>query len=95
MTRRPRPTRPPSRLVPAVLAIAIAAVGFAMLMVRLEAIREGYRLSALRLEIAKLQDQHRALRLKVAELSSHERLRALAPEVHLGPPARGQVAMMP
>jgi cell division protein FtsL len=97
MTRRgrPRPTRPPSRLVPAVLAIAIAAVGFAMLMVRLEAIREGYRLSALRLEIAKLEDEHRKLGLKVAELSSHERLRALAPVLHLGPPQPGQVVMMP
>ncbi len=97
MTRRPRPrpTRPPSRLVPAVLAIAIAAVGFSMLMVRLEAIREGYRLSALRLEIAKLLDEHRVLRLKTAELSSHERLRALAPEFHLGPPAHGQMVTMP
>jgi cell division protein FtsL len=95
MTRRPRPTRPPSRLVPALLAIAIAVVGFATLIIRLETTREGYRLSALRAEIAKLEDEHRALRLKVAELGSHDRLRALAPGLHLGPPMQGQVVMMP
>jgi cell division protein FtsL len=97
MTRRsrPRPTLPPSRLAPAMLGIAIAAVGFATLIVRLEATREGYRLSALRGEIAKLEDEHRALRLKVAELGSHDRLRALAPGLHLEPPSAGQVVMMP
>jgi cell division protein FtsL len=94
MSGRVRPSKQPSRLVPAILAIAIAAMGFGTLMVRLETTREGYRLSALGAEIAKLEDQNRALRLKVAELSSHQRLRSLAAQFHLGPPARGQVVTL-
>jgi cell division protein FtsL len=95
VSRRPQPSRPRSRLVPAVLVVAIAAVGFAMLMVRLEATEEGYRLSALNAEIAALRERNRALRLKAAELSSHERLRALAPRYDLAPPAQGRVVEMP
>jgi len=95
MTRRVKPSRPPSRLVPAVLGFAIAAVGFATLMIRLEVTREGYRLSALSADIARLEDQNRTLKLKAAELSSHQRLRALAPQFHLAPPGRGQVLMIP
>jgi hypothetical protein len=54
MTRRTRPSAPPSKLIPAVLAVAIVATGFAVLMVRLEVTQEGYRLSSLRMEIRKL-----------------------------------------
>ena len=95
MSARVKPTRRPSRIVPTVLGVLIAIVGFATLMVRLEVTQEGYRLSTLHEEIARLQDENRALRLTAAQLSSHERLRALAPKYHLGPPARGQVVMLP
>ena len=64
-------------------------------MVRLEATREGYRLSALRQEIAQLDDQNRGLRLKAAQLSAHERLRAQAGRYQLAPPAAGQVVVIP
>ncbi len=95
MKVRPKPTRRPSKLVPAVLGMLIAAVGFTTLMVRLELTREGYRLSALHEEIARLQDTNRGLRLEAAQLSSQGRLRALAPRYHLAPPGRGQVVMLP
>lgn len=95
MSARVKPTRRPSRLVPALLGIMIVLVGFATLMVRLEVTREGYRLPALHDEISRLQDENRALRLTAAELSSHDRLRALAPQYHLAPPGRGQVVMLP
>jgi cell division protein FtsL len=95
MKRRVRPARPPGRLVPAILIVAIAAVGFAMLMIRLEVTQEGYRLSALDAEILSLQNSNRNLRLKAAELASHERLRSLAPRYNLAPPAPGSVVVMP
>lgn len=95
MKRRARPTRQPSRLVPAILFVAIAAVGFAMLMIRLEVTQEGYRLSSLASDIATLQDQNRNLRLKAAELSSHQRLSDLAPRYGLAAPAPGSVVVMP
>jgi cell division protein FtsL len=95
MRPKAKPSRPPSRLVPALLAMMTAAVGFATLMVRLEVTREGYRISAVREEIARYQDENRHLRLASAQLSSHERLRALAPRFHLAPPARGQVVLVP
>jgi cell division protein FtsL len=95
MSRRPRPIKPPSRVVPAVLSLMIALVGFATLMVRLEALREGYRISALRVENAQLENDNRALWLSEAQLSSHERLRELAPKYNLAPPTRGQVVMIP
>lgn len=95
MSQRPKPARPPSKLVPALLGVLIAGVGFTTLMVRLQATREGYTISSLRQEIVKLQDDNRGLRLTQAQLSAHERLRALAPQYHLGPPGRGQVVMLP
>ncbi len=95
MSARVKPARRPSRLAPAVLGLLIAVVGFATLMIRLDVTREGYRLPALHDEIARLQDENRALRLTAAQLSSHDRLRALAPQYHLAPPARGQVVMLP
>lgn len=95
MTRRAKPARPPSKLVPAVLALAIVAAGFAMLMVRLDVTREGYRLSQLRQEVGRLENQNRSLKLEAAELSSHQRLRALAAKYHLVPPAPGQVVTLP
>ncbi len=55
--RRPKPIVRPSRLIPALLAIAIVAAGFTTLMVRLEVTQEGYRLSALRLDIRNLEDR--------------------------------------
>ena len=76
------------------LATAVVLVGFAMLIVRLEVIQEGYRLSALRLEIEKLQQENQRLRLEAAELSSYQRLRSLAPKYGLRPPAPGQIVMM-
>ena len=95
MSPRLRPTKPPSRLMPAILMITIAILGFTTLMIRLETTREGYRLSSLNDEISHLENENRTLRLKVAQLSSHERLRSLAGEHHLGPPAHGQVVMVP
>jgi len=95
MNQRIRPSAAPSKLVPGILLVGIAIVGFTTLMTRLEATREGYRLSALNDEIAHLQDQNRSLRLKVAELSSHQRLRSRAAGYHLGPPAPGQVVLVP
>jgi cell division protein FtsL len=84
----------PARLLPALLTAAVVIVGFAMLMVRLEIIQEGYRLSALRLEIEQLQQENQRLRLESAELSSYQRLRSLAPGYGLRPPVPGQVVMM-
>ena len=95
MNRRPKPTAKPSRLIPALLGIAIVAAGFATLMVRLEVTQEGYRLSALRIDIRNLEDSNQRLRLEAAELSSHGRLRALAARYKLQPPAAGSVVMMP
>lgn len=95
MSRRVRPTNPPSPILAGILMIAVAALGFTTLMIRLEATREGYRLSVLREDIAGLEDQNRTLRLKAAQLGSHDRLRALAPKFHLAPPANGQVVMLP
>lgn len=95
MNRRPKPTAKPSRLLPALLGIAIVAAGFATLMVRLEVTQEGYRLSALRINIHNLEDSNQRLKLEAAELSSHGRLRALAARYKLQPPAPGSVMMMP
>lgn len=95
MNQRIRPSKAPSKLVPAILLVGIAILGFTTLMTRLEATREGYRLSALNDELAHLEDQNRSLRLKVAELSSHQRLRSRAAGYHLAPPAPGQVVLLP
>jgi cell division protein FtsL len=94
LKRRPKSSTKLARLLPALLAAAVVIVGFAMLMVRLEVIQEGYRLSALRLEVEKLQQENQRLRLESAELSSYQRLRSLAPRYGLRPPAPGQVVMM-
>jgi hypothetical protein len=88
---RVKPSRPPSRLLQAILAVGVIALGFATLMVRLE----GYRLSTLRSGNLKLEEDNRNLRLGVAEVASRERLRALAPKFNLGPPAPGQVVTLP
>jgi cell division protein FtsL len=95
MTRRVKPAKKPSRLVPAILGIALAAVGFATLLVRLEVTREGYRVASLSAEIARLENENRTYRLQAAELSSHERLRSLAAQYHLTAPEPRQVVMMP
>ncbi len=42
---RVKPSRPPSRLLQAILAVGVIALGFATLMVRLEVTQEGYRIS--------------------------------------------------
>jgi cell division protein FtsL len=93
--RRPSPVYKRSRVIPAILAVAIVVVGFATLMMRLELIQEGYRLSAVHADIVRLQDRNRELSLQAAQLSSHARLRALAPKYHLQPPRDGQVVMIP
>jgi cell division protein FtsL len=77
------------------LVTSLILVGFTTLMVRLAVVTEGYRLSALSAELAELQQSNRALRLEVAELSSHQRLRVLASKFGMGPPARGQVVVVP
>jgi len=92
---RVKPSRPPSRLLQAVLAAGVIALGFATLMVRLEVTQEGYRLSSLRADNLKLEDDNRNLRLGAAEIASRQRLRALAPRFNLGPPAPGQVVTLP
>jgi cell division protein FtsL len=95
MTRRTRPSAPPSKILAALLAGAIIATGFAILMVRLEVTQEGYRLSSLRVEIRNLETQNQRLNLETARLESHQRLRALAPKYGLAAPAAGHVVMVP
>ncbi len=95
MKQRSKPARPPSRLVPATLGMLVAALAFATLMIRLEVVQEGYRLSTLRDEIGALQEHERALKLQVAELSSQHRLRELAVKYQMSAPARGQVVEVP
>ena len=95
MSRRVSPTRKPSKGLALALGIAIAVVGFGSLMIRLEVIREGYRIAELAAENAKLAEQNRTLQLQVAELSSHQRLRALAAKFGLGPAEPRQVVMVP
>jgi cell division protein FtsL len=82
------------RVLPATLGSVAVLMGFALLMVRLELIEEGYHLSALRVEVEKLRQENQRLRLEAAELSSYQRLRALAPKYGLRPPIRGQVVMV-
>jgi cell division protein FtsL len=94
LSRRAKPSARPWRLIPALLGMAVVVLGFAMLMMRLEGIQEGYRLSALRLEVRTLEQENQRLRLEAAQLSSHDRLRALAPKYRLRPPDAGQVVMM-
>ena len=69
--------------------------GFTALMVRLEVIQEGYRLSTLRAERHELEERNRRLQFDVAELTTHKRLRAIAEREGLGPPVAGHVMMMP
>jgi len=93
--RRSKPVATRSKLTPAILAAAAVALGFATLLVRLEVVEEGYRLSALREEVAALQEQNRSLKLEAAELGSRQRLRALAAKYRMTAPARGQVVVVP
>lgn len=90
-----KPARPPHRLLQALLLVAVVAVGFVTLMVRLAVMREGYRLSALRAEQVTLQERNRTLRLRLAELTTPARLRSLAVKYRLVPPAPGQVVVVP
>jgi cell division protein FtsL len=94
MRRRGKSIGKPAKLLPALLAGAAVLLGFALLMVRLEVLQEGYHLSALRLEVEELQRENQRLRLEAAQLSSYQRLRSLAPKYGLRPPAPGQVVMM-
>lgn len=82
------------RLITYGLAAAIVAAVFAMLMVRLEVIEEGYHLSALKLHVRQLGDENQRLRLLEAELKSHQRLRLLATHYGMGPPAPGHVMVV-
>ncbi len=72
MSRRTRPSRPPSKIVPALLGLAIVIVGFATLMMRLEVTQEGYRLSVLKQQAHTLEDEDRRLGIEAAELASHQ-----------------------
>jgi cell division protein FtsL len=94
LKRSSKSSAKPARLLPALLGTAVVLVGFAMLMVRLEVIEEGYQLSSLRSEVEQLQQENQRLRLEAAELSSYQRLRSLAPKYGLRPPAPGQIVMM-
>jgi cell division protein FtsL len=94
LKRRPKPSAKPSKLIPVLLGMAIVTVGFATLMIRLEVIQEGYRLSGLRIELQKLAQENQRLRLEQAELSSYQRLRAIAPKYGLRPAVPGQMVIM-
>jgi cell division protein FtsL len=93
VTRKARPTTP-SRLITFGLGAAIVAAGFAMLMMRLEVIEEGYHLSVLKLQVRQLGDENQHLRLQEAELKSRQRLRQLAIHYEMGPPAAGQILVV-
>ena len=95
MSRRTRPSTPPSKIVPALLGFAIVIVGFATLMMRLEVTQEGYRLSLLKQQVRALEDEDRRLGIETAGLASHQRLRTLAVKYGLQPPKPGQVVMLP
>jgi cell division protein FtsL len=95
MKRRIKPAETPSRLMAAVLAAVAVALGFATLLIRLEVVEEGYRLSTLRDEVTELQESNRSLRLEAAQLGSRERLRGLAAKYRMTAPARGQVVVVP
>jgi cell division protein FtsL len=94
LKRRSKSRKKLAKLLPALLGAVVVLVGFAMLIVRLAVIQEGYRLSSLRLEVEKLSQENQRLRLAAAELSSYKRLRSLAPRYGLRPPAPGQIVMM-
>ncbi len=95
MSQRKRPAAPPSKIIPACLALAIIVAGFATLMIRLEVTQEGYRLSTLQIEIRNLTTKNQRLRLETAILESHQRLRTLAPKYGLAAPAPGHVVVVP
>ena len=95
MARRVKPIRKPSRLLQAALGLTAIALGFSILLVRLELTQEGYRLSAVRDDILSLEEINRNLKLQAAELGSHQRLLSLAPKYNLAPPAPGQVVTIP
>ena len=90
-----KPVERPSRVMMAIFAAVTIALGFITLLVRLEVVQEGYRLSGLREEIAELQENNRSLKVEVAQLGSRERLRALAAKYRMTAPARGQVVVVP
>jgi len=94
VTRKTKPPRSGSKLITLALAAGILAVGFAMLLVRLEVTAEGYQLSALKVQVRQLDDENQRLRLREAELKSYQRLRALAAEYGMGPPAAGRVMVL-
>jgi cell division protein FtsL len=95
MKRRVKPAKAPSKLMRATLIAIALALGFTTLLIRLEVVAEGYRLSQLRSEIAELQEQNRSLKVEAAQLGSRERLRALAVKYGMTTPARGQVVVVP
>jgi cell division protein FtsL len=95
LNRPLKPTSRPSRVVAALLSLALVAAAFATLMVRLEVTQEGYRISALRVELRDLEIEDQRLRLEAARLSSHQRLHALAAKYGLRPPLPEHLVMMP
>ncbi|MGH7948496.1 MAG: cell division protein FtsL [Candidatus Binataceae bacterium] len=91
MSSRPQPSHRPSKLLATFLVVALAAVGFATVLVRLEITREGYRIAELRREISRLENEGQRLKLEYAQLSAHSRLREAAQRYGLRPATRGQV----
>jgi cell division protein FtsL len=94
LKRRTKASAKPSKTITVLLVIAIATLGFATLMIRLEMIQEGYRLSEVGLELQKAAQENQRLRLEAAELSSYHRLRTLAPRYGLRPADPRQIVMM-
>ena len=93
-SKRQKPSRTPSRLVPAILLLIVVAILFTTLMIRLEVVQEGYQLSSLQTEIADYREKNRSLRLQAAQLSSQARLMSLANKFQMSAPARGQVVVV-
>lgn len=95
LNRKTAQAAPSGALKPAVLAVAVVAVAFATLMVRLQVTRGGYAASQTKAQVMELRQENRRLRLEVARLTSHARLRRLAGRFGLGPARAGQLVVVP
>jgi cell division protein FtsL len=84
-----------SRFFETIAALGLLAACFAMLLVRLEVLREGYELSTVKNELGNLKQRNHALKLEIAKLSSRERLRALATKYGMTAPVPAQTVVVP